>query len=446
MDSNQNEENINNINNNEEEEEKTKPEENSIQRSQIEGELIYNEERGSTDMEKLFSDDDGNAEYDTYEIEFKIQDKQKNSKLVMIELQKIKYKKPYYGGYVNKNTGIYYYHAYAQTDQYKNTYVLKEERDAQTYEYKTRSTKMRREFGTQMAYVGLFIDTRQDKVLYPTQYFTADNWEEKRNKTVIYLQQMMRGFFARKTCRLLRKERDDEKKMMDQKEEEERKKNEASNRREIKRRQHPKTYNDFKLLKQELDSWVQSETIRIKSSSLSDEDKTLALQELLHKEISLLQTIEKLKISANKENRTEKIAKFLEKMSSDKKWKVYDGHYINVQTILTLTAAKLEKQFKKLISSSTVDVRLANLLEFKKLMEEYRNDNPCSLIEKILELIERESDMLERGRPESSLEGLRQRMNNLYLSFIEAPSFNPEAMRYQIIPKDYLLNVYKSHD
>ena len=62
---------------------------------------------------------------------------------------------------------------------------------------------------------------------------------------------------------------------------------------------HPKTATDFKLLKKELDTWVQTETIRIKSSNLSDEDKTLALQELLHKEISLLQNIEKLKISAN---------------------------------------------------------------------------------------------------------------------------------------------------
>ena len=230
------------------------------------------------------------------------------------------------------------------------------------------------------------------------------------------------------------------------KEEEEHKKNEAINRKEIKRRLHPKTPTDFKLLKKELDTWVQTETIRIKSSNLSDEDKTLALQELLHKEISLLQNIEKLKISANIENRTEKIADFLKKMSSDKKWKAYDGHYINVQTVLTLTASKLEKQFKKLNSSTTVDVRLANLLEFKKLMEEHNKEFPCSLIQKILELIERESDMLQRGRPDSSLEGLRQRLNNLYLNFIETPTFNPEAQRFQIIPKDYLLNMYKTKD
>ena len=53
----------------------------------IEGELIYNEEKGNQDMEKLFNDEEG-AEYDTYEIEFKIMDQNKQPKLVVIELQK----------------------------------------------------------------------------------------------------------------------------------------------------------------------------------------------------------------------------------------------------------------------------------------------------------------------------------------------------------------------
>ena len=213
----------------------------------IEGELIYNEEKGTQDMEKLFNDDEEGGEYDTYEIEFKILDQNKQPKLVVIELQKIKYKKPYFGGYVNKTNGTYYYHAYAQTDQYKNEYCLKEHRDAQTYEYRTCSTKMTREFGTQMAYVGLYIDTRQDKEIHPTEYFTSEKWEEKKINTVRHLQKMMRGFFARKTCRELKKAREEEKKLIEIQEEEEHRKNEAKNRKEIKRRLHPKTNTDFKL-------------------------------------------------------------------------------------------------------------------------------------------------------------------------------------------------------
>ena len=59
----------------------------------------------------------------------------------------------YYGGYVNKANGIYYYHEYTQTAQYKNSYCLKEERKTQSYEYRTCSIKMIRECGTQMSFV-----------------------------------------------------------------------------------------------------------------------------------------------------------------------------------------------------------------------------------------------------------------------------------------------------
>ena len=52
-------------------------------------------------MEKLFNDEEG-AEYDTYEIEFKILDQNKQPKLVVIELQKIKYKKPYFADMFTK--------------------------------------------------------------------------------------------------------------------------------------------------------------------------------------------------------------------------------------------------------------------------------------------------------------------------------------------------------
>jgi hypothetical protein len=181
---------------------------------------------------------------------------------------------------------------------------------------------------------------------------------------------------------------------------------EKKNKNEIERRIHPKSKIDFRLLKQELENWVRSETNRIKNSGLCDEDKTLALQELLHKEISLLQTIEKLKISASKENRTEMIQKFLAEMSKDKEWKRWDEHDIFVTTPSTLVAKRLEEMFNNLNASTTVDIRLKNLLELKRLMKNQYDESPCTLIEEIIELIERESDMLQRGRPDSSLEGI----------------------------------------
>ena len=61
---------------------KNKAEEEKVSEDQkdkepfMDGELIYNEEKGNQDMEKLFNDEEG-AEYDTYEIEFKILDQNK---------------------------------------------------------------------------------------------------------------------------------------------------------------------------------------------------------------------------------------------------------------------------------------------------------------------------------------------------------------------------------
>lgn len=46
-----------------------------------------------------------------------------------------------------------------------------------------------------------------------------------------------------------------------------------------------------------------------------------------------------------------------------------------------------------------------------------------------------QADMLNRGRSEDSLQGLRTRLGNLFLQFIETPEFNPEAGRFQKVPE-----------
>jgi len=57
---------------------------------------------------------------------------------------------------------------------------------------------MKREFGTQMDYIGLYIDPRQDKIMYPTKYFDADTWDLLMERTILFLQRMIRGWLARK--------------------------------------------------------------------------------------------------------------------------------------------------------------------------------------------------------------------------------------------------------
>jgi len=52
------------------------------------------------------------------------------------------------------------------------------------------------------------------------------------------------------------------------------------------------------------------------------------------------------------------------------------------------------------------------------------------LTKEIIELIDREADLLIRGVKDSNLDGLRRRISILFLQYIKTPSFNPEAARY----------------
>jgi hypothetical protein len=61
------------------------------------------------------------------------------------------------------------------------------------------------------------------------------------------------------------------------------------------------------------------------------------------------------------------------------------------------------------------------------------------LTQEIIELIDREADLLMRGVKESNLDGLRKRISTLFLQYIKTPTFNPEAAR---LLKVRLLHIY----
>jgi hypothetical protein len=57
----------------------------------------------------------------------------------------------------------------------------------QTYQYKTKSTLMMREFGTQMEKTDLYIDKRKDKIIYPRPYFSSEMWKKQREETTLFI-------------------------------------------------------------------------------------------------------------------------------------------------------------------------------------------------------------------------------------------------------------------
>lgn len=58
-----------------------------------------------------------------------------------------------------------------------------------------------------------------------------------------------------------------------------------------------------------------------------------------------------------------------------------------------------------------------------------RQEHECKLSQDIVELLDRETDLLGRGVKEANLEGLRKRISTLFLQYIKSPSFNPQVSK-----------------
>lgn len=99
-------------------------------------------------------------------------------------------------------------------------------------------------------------------------------------------------------------------------------------------------------------------------------------------------------------------------MSDPKKWLRSDERLTEVHTPYTIRAKELMDIYNGLrLKNLSIDERLDILLNTKWTVK----SKECNLTKEIVELIDREADMLNRGRPEQSLEGLRTRLCNLFL-------------------------------
>eukprot|EP00920_Eleutheroschizon_duboscqi_P012792 GHVT01030356.1.p1 GENE.GHVT01030356.1~~GHVT01030356.1.p1 ORF type:complete len:738 (+),score=93.11 GHVT01030356.1:1184-3397(+) len=202
------------------------------------------------------------------------------------------------------------------------------------------------------------------------------------------------------------------------------------------------------------------------SNSTVEKEKKENQVRLLREETKLLQAIDKLKLSAKQRTRAVKIDRVLTQMAGPRVWFQSDGRATSVDTPKAKQARELKALYTRLRSTSAEGVvpkdRLAVLLEIKRLLEQYptktagggsphykANNNLCSRSTTTLEkaatpvdfaksclelsdLVTREADLLQRGRPFSSLNGLRQRLENLFLALLSCPQVNPAAAQVDI--------------
>ena len=95
-------------------------------------------------------------------------------------------------------------------------------------------------------------------------------------------------------------------------------------------------------------------------------------------------------------------ALFSPQAAAPKQWKAFDGKITEMDTPYTIRAQELRDIYSTLsMKYLTQDERLDVLLTLKHTVKEH----DCKLTQEIIELIDREADLLMRGVKESNLEG-----------------------------------------
>ncbi|XP_039184209.1 IQ and ubiquitin-like domain-containing protein isoform X1 [Crotalus tigris] len=353
---------------------------------------------------------------------------------VCIEIKRPTFEKPFLGGFRHKETGTEYHNAGSQTDPKKRLDKEYEEfcRSTQTVVERKKLQQTINTTSTQMTKIGVYVSNVTDKLIEPKPYVTAEEYHARRLKAIIVIQTYYRRWLAiqwvnklKEQLRLrlewerqeeLRKQREREEKLL----------------REYNRRMHPKTKDDFELLYHALELWRKEELEGINSTFTGAERKA-ALCGLLEKETQLIACIGRHKINAAEENHEKAILFFLEKCAEPKRWKAFDGRTTEMDTQFTLRARELLGIYRSIsMKDLPQDERLDVLLALKHTVKEHE----CKLTQEIVELIDREADLMMRAVKECNLQGLRQRICTLFLQYIKTPLFNPEVARLLKVPAD----------
>ncbi|XP_058045882.1 IQ and ubiquitin-like domain-containing protein [Ahaetulla prasina] len=353
---------------------------------------------------------------------------------VCIEIKRPSFEKPFLGGFRHKETGTEYHNAGSQTDPKKRPDKEYEEfcRSTQTVVERKKLLETTNTTSTQMTKIGVYVSNVTDKLIEPKPYVTAEEYHERRLKATIVIQTYYRRWLAiqwvkklKEQLRLrlewerqeeLRKQREREEKLL----------------REYNRRMHPKSKDDFELLYHALELWRKEELEGINSAFTGAERKA-ALCGLLEKETQLIACIGRHKLNAVEDNHEKAILSFLEKCAEPKRWKAFDGRTTEMDTQFTLRARELLGIYRSIsMKDIPQDERLDVLLTLKHTVKEHE----CILTQEIVELIDREADLMMRAVKECNLQGLRQRICTLFLQYIKTPLFNPEVARLLKVPAD----------
>ncbi|XP_023384715.1 IQ and ubiquitin-like domain-containing protein [Pteropus vampyrus] len=346
---------------------------------------------------------------------------------VAVEVIKSDFHKPFLGGFRHKVTGIEYHNAGTQTVPKK---ILERNnmfcRDTQTVFQRKKLQQTTNTTSTQMTKIGVYVSNMTDKLIIPGRYFTAAEYHAQRLAAVIVLQTYYRQWHAKIVVENLRRQKMIRLQWEEQEELKKIREKEEWMKLDYYRRHNPQTKEDFELLYNALELWRQEEQAHINQSFTGAERKA-ALCELLEKETQLIASIGRHRYIAYMANQEALIQAFLDKCSAPKIWRRFDGKIVEMDTQFTIRARELQNIYKCImLKNISQDERLDVLLTLKHTVKEHE----CKLTQEILELIDREVDLMMRGVKHYNLEGLRKRIATLFFHYIKTPLFNPEAARH----------------
>ena len=339
--------------------------------------------------------------------------------------------KPYLGGFRHKLNQVEYFHAATQTPRPEEIRARNApprfHRDSQTKYLKNRKVQSFKQAATQIETKSLFLTASDDNVLFARNYVSADDHEQWVLRNIIRIQCWVRKVYAIRKVRRMREKRDRAAEQEAYNQAQRKEWADKELRRKAEGRVHPKTRRDFELLYNGLEQWREKETRKINTLELPDTERLAKLANLLKQEAALLQKIDKLKLAANLEMKDKQAIKTLDQMAAPKGWALADGTVQSIETPNIVRARELRDLYKALtLNKATIDERLQILLHVKYTVKEF----DCKLSREIVELIDREGDLISRGRDGANLDGLRKRIAHHFLTFVQTPEFNPEALNY----------------
>ncbi|XP_069018751.1 IQ motif and ubiquitin-like domain-containing protein [Embiotoca jacksoni] len=353
---------------------------------------------------------------------------------VVVEIERPCQRKAFLGGYRHQLTGAEYHHAAVQTlpKRRPDRGVVVFSRDTQTVEMQSQAQQCPVNVSIQMTGIGCYVSCMNDTLVVPGKYITADEFHDRRLRAVIRLQSFTRRWLAQQAVDQVRRERDRRLAWLEMRERSWREEKEEQIRDRHQRWMKPQRREDFNLLYHALEKWRREEELGI-NSSLRGAERKAALCLLLEQETQFIAAIGQHRIAVQGSNYDRVVGNFLNKAAAPHQWRAADGRLIEMDSPHTIRARELRDLYNNIgPSDSSHEERLHVLMTLKHTVREHE----CQLTRDIVDLIDREVDLMTRGVKRASLEGLRKRISTLFLQYIKTPAFNPEVAKHLKVPQN----------